>query len=86
MVRKLGAIGATVFISSGTEARVALKLTVLLGVFVGALLLQVRVRSPKRRASNRDGSDLPPARGCAPFSPTAADDFPPSQQPRACKA
>lgn len=46
MIRKLGAIGATVFISSGSEARVALKLTVLIGVFVGAMLLQVRPHVP----------------------------------------
>lgn len=42
MVRKLGAIGATVFITNSTKEKVSLKLTVLTGVFVGALLLQAR--------------------------------------------
>lgn len=49
MVRKLGAIGATVFISSGSEQRVALKLTVLLGIFVGAMLLQTIFRPHSNR-------------------------------------
>lgn len=50
MLRKLGAIATTVFITNGSDSRVALKLVVLLGVFVGALLLQVCVYPPCIRA------------------------------------
>lgn len=42
MIRKLAAIGTTVFLIGGEEHTVSLQLIVLTGIFVGAMLLQAR--------------------------------------------
>jgi hypothetical protein len=42
LIRKLAAIATTVFLVGGDEPTVSLQLTLLTGIFVGALLLQAR--------------------------------------------
>lgn len=47
MLRKLAAIGTTVWLIGGDENTVSLQLTVLTGIFVGSMLLQARLPGRK---------------------------------------